>query len=123
MPKLCPPSPQERNPHLLVEGQAPAAASKQASDKAPQSPMNNLGQWRRETAAGESGSEEEFEEDIEDDVLDRDQLKKQSGAILDKGAKKTKKKKRRNARADEGALEEAGRGAKGASSAALGAFA
>jgi len=55
-------------------------------------------------------------------VLDRDQLKKQSGAILDKGAKKTKKKKRRNARADEGALEEA-RGAKGASSAALGAFA
>ena len=118
-----PPSPsQERNPHLLVEEPAPAAASKETSSKAPQSPMNNLGQWRRETAAGESGSEEEFEEDIEDDVLDRDQLKKQSGAILDKGAKKTKKKKRRNARADEGALEEA-RGAKGASSAALGAFA
>jgi len=42
-------------------------------------------------------SEDEFEEDMEEDVMDRSALKKQSTTIVDKGAKK-KKPKRRKAR-------------------------
>ena len=48
-------------------------------------------------AAEEAPSEEEFEEDLEEEVVDRDALKKQSGTILDKATKKTKKKKRKGA--------------------------
>ena len=42
-------------------------------------------------AAEEAPSEEEFEEDLEEEVVDRELLKKQSGTILDKATKKTKK--------------------------------
>ena len=42
-------------------------------------------------------SEEEFEEDLEEEVVDRDALKKQSGTILDKATKKTKKRKGKKA--------------------------
>jgi len=46
----------------------------------------------REGADGEEAlSEEEFEEDLEEEVVDRELLKKQSGTILDKATKKTKK--------------------------------
>mmetsp|Transcript_9250 Transcript_9250/g.22296 ORF Transcript_9250/g.22296 Transcript_9250/m.22296 type:complete len:197 (+) Transcript_9250:1-591(+) len=41
----------------------------------------------------EAPSEEEFEEDLEEEVVDRESLKKQSGSILDKAAKKTKKRR------------------------------
>lgn len=51
-------------------------------------------------AQEEPQSDEEFEEEFEEDVLTRDSVKKQSGALLDKAQKKTKKKKR-NARGDE----------------------
>ena len=44
-------------------------------------------------AAEEAPSEEEFEEDLEEEVVDRDALKKQSGTILDKATKKTKKRR------------------------------
>lgn len=43
-------------------------------------------------AADEPASEEEYEEDLEDDIVDRDTLKKASMAIVDKVAKKSKKK-------------------------------
>ena len=43
----------------------------------------------------EAESDEEFEEDMEEDVMDRNALKKQSTSIVDKGAKKKKPKKRR----------------------------
>ena len=45
-------------------------------------------------AAEDQPSEEEFEEDLEEEVVDRDALKKQSGTILDKATKKTKKRKK-----------------------------
>lgn len=48
-------------------------------------------------AAEDAPSEEEFEEDLEEEVVDRDALKKQSGTILDKATKKTKKKKSKKA--------------------------
>ena len=40
-------------------------------------------------------TDEEFEEELEDEVMDRNALKKQSFQLLDKGAKKKKPKKRR----------------------------
>ena len=43
----------------------------------------------------DNDSEDEFEEDLEEDVMDRNALKKQSTSILDKGAKKKKPKRRR----------------------------
>jgi len=48
-------------------------------------------------AAEEAPSEEEFEEDLEEEVVDRDALKKQSGTILDKATKKTKKRRGKKA--------------------------
>ena len=48
-------------------------------------------------AAEDAPSEEEFEEDLEEEVVDRDSLKKQSGTILDKATKKTKKRKGKKA--------------------------
>jgi hypothetical protein len=48
-------------------------------------------------AAEDAPSEEEFEEDLEEEVVDRDALKKQSGTILDKATKKTKKRKGKKA--------------------------
>ena len=43
----------------------------------------------------EADSDDEFEEDMEEDVMDRNALKKQSIGILDKGAKKKKQGRRR----------------------------
>jgi len=49
----------------------------------------------RDTEGGEEApSEEEFEEDLEEEVVDREALKKQSGTILDKATKKTKKRRK-----------------------------
>lgn len=47
--------------------------------------------------AEEAPSEEEFEEDLEEEVVDREVLKKQSGLILDKATKKTKKRRSKKA--------------------------
>ena len=49
----------------------------------------------KEADGGEENvpSEEEFEEDLEEEVVDREALKKQSGTILDKATKKTKKRR------------------------------
>ena len=60
-------------------------------------PVINNYRVRDLEAAEEAPSEEEFEEDLEEEVVDRDALKKQSGTILDKATKKTKKKKRKGA--------------------------
>jgi len=57
-------------------------------------PVINNYRVRDLEAAEEAPSEEEFEEDLEEEVVDRDALKKQSGTILDKATKKTKKKKK-----------------------------
>ena len=52
----------------------------------------------RDTDGGEEApSEEEFEEDLEEEVVERDALKKQSGAMIDKATKKTKKRGRKKA--------------------------
>ena len=48
----------------------------------------------------EAPSEEEFEEDLEEEVVERDALKKQSGAILDKLNKKARKGGRKKKAAD-----------------------
>jgi len=48
-------------------------------------------------AMEDAPSEEEFEEDLEEEVVDRDALKKQSGSILDKATKKTKKRRGKKA--------------------------
>jgi len=48
-------------------------------------------------AMEDAPSEEEFEEDLEEEVVDRDSLKKQSGSILDKATKKTKKRRGKKA--------------------------
>jgi len=68
----------------------PAAASKK--DMYP--PFERL-------KAEEADTEEEFEEDMEEDVLDRNALKKLSTSITDKGAKKKKPKRRRQRSDDE----------------------
>lgn len=48
----------------------------------------------QDPVAGEDvGSDEEYEEDMEEDIVDRDTLKKQAMSILDKEAKKTKKRR------------------------------
>jgi len=56
-----------------------------------------LNNYRVKDAEGaeEAPSEEEFEEDLEEEVVDRDALKKQSGTILDKATKKSKKGKKK----------------------------
>jgi hypothetical protein len=53
-----------------------------------------------ERAKDNDDSDEEFEEDIEDEVMDRGALKKQSFQLVDKGAKK-KKPRRRRTKADD----------------------
>jgi len=50
----------------------------------------------------EDSAEDEFTEDIEEDVLDREALKKQARVILDKGSKKKKLARKRRPRADDG---------------------
>lgn len=50
----------------------------------------------------EDSAEDEFAEDIEEDVLDREALKKQARSIVDKGAKKKKLARKRRPRADDG---------------------
>lgn len=56
-------------------------------------PVVNNYRVRDADGAEEAPSEEEFEEDLEEEVVDREALKKQSGSILDKATKKTKKRR------------------------------
>ena len=80
----------------LVRDLGEAALNKPSA--LPQEPpvINNY-RVRDIDAAEEAPSEEEFEEDLEEEVVDRDALKKQSGTILDKATKKTKKRKGKKA--------------------------
>ena len=57
-----------------------------------EAPVVNNYRVRDLDVAEEAPSEEEFEEDLEEEVVDRDGLKKTSYTILDKAAKKSKKK-------------------------------
>jgi len=56
----------------------------------------SVGTFERKDEGNES--DEEFEEDREEDVMDRNALKKQSTSIVDKGAKKKGAKKKRRAK-------------------------
>jgi len=91
---------QQRRAPLMSQPQDVLA--KELAQQPPGSPLASMGTWPRAAANGDSGSEEEFEEDMEEDVIDRESLKKASGAILDKRSKKTKKKKKRAMNDDEG---------------------
>jgi chromosome segregation ATPase len=64
---------------------------------APQSEPPVINNYRVKDVDGaeDAPSEEEFEEDLEEEVVDRDALKRQSGALVDKAAKKTKKKSKK----------------------------
>jgi hypothetical protein len=46
----------------------------------------------KEVGEDDAPSEEEFEEDLEEEVVDRDALKKQSETLIDKATGKKKKK-------------------------------
>ena len=75
----------------LVRDLGEAALNKPSSLPLEPPVINNY-RVRDADAADEAPSEEEFEEDLEEEVVDRDALKKQSGTILDKATKKTKRK-------------------------------
>ena len=79
---------------FLEEEQRHAQLLKAQSDYAlkppPPPPSPGMGLTR---SKNEDDSEEEFEEDIEEDVLDREALKRQAQTMLDKKAVKKKKRK------------------------------
>ena len=58
-------------------------------------PVTNNYRVKDLEAAEEAPSEEEFEEDLEEEVVDRDALKKQSQSMLDKATKKQRGKKKK----------------------------
>mmetsp|Transcript_45130 Transcript_45130/g.133360 ORF Transcript_45130/g.133360 Transcript_45130/m.133360 type:complete len:292 (+) Transcript_45130:770-1645(+) len=76
----------------LVRDMGEAALQRNSSLPMEPPVVNN---YRVKDAEGvdEAPSEEEFEEDLEEEVVDRESLKKQSGSILDKATKKTKKRR------------------------------
>jgi hypothetical protein len=71
------------------------AALKKTAELPSEPPVVNNCRVRDAEGAEEAPSEEEFEEDLEEEVVDREVLKKQSGSILDKATKKTKKRRTR----------------------------
>ena len=77
----------------LVRDLGEAALNKPSSLPLEPPVINNY-RVRDVDAADEAPSEEEFEEDLEEEVVDRDALKKQSGTILDKATKKSRGKKK-----------------------------
>jgi len=74
----------------LVREVGEAALNKPSTD-AREAPVINNYRVRDADAAEEAPSEEEFEEDLEEEVVDRDALKKNSTSIVDRQKKKTKK--------------------------------
>ena len=84
------------------------------STAAPPPASPGLGLGSRPRGEGDD-SEEEFEEDIEEDVPDREALKRQAQTMVDKGTKKVKKKKKPKMK-DEGGESPA----KGATSTSMG---
>ena len=78
----------------LVRDLGEAALQKTADVPAEPPVVNNNRVKEGMGGEEEAASEEEFEEDLEEEVVDRDALKKQSGTILDKATKKTKKRKK-----------------------------
>ena len=77
----------------LVRDLGEAALQKTADVPAEPPVVNNNRVKEGMGGEEEAASEEEFEEDLEEEVVDRDALKKVSGQILDKATKKTKKRK------------------------------
>jgi len=67
---------------------------KKTSELPSDPPVVNNNRMRDTEGGEEAPSEEEFEEDLEEEVVDREALKKQSGTILDKATKKTKKRRK-----------------------------
>ena len=80
----------------LVRDMGEAALTK-SHDLPTEPPIVNNCRVRDGDGGEEAPSEEEFEEDLEEEVVERDALKKQSGTILDKATKKTKKRGRKKA--------------------------
>ena len=78
----------------LVRDMGELALKKTAELPAEPPVVNNM-RVRDADGAEEAPSEEEFEEDLEEEVVDREVLKKQSVSILDKATKKTKKRRTR----------------------------
>jgi len=70
------------------------AALKKTVELPSEPPVLNNCRVRDADGPEEVPSEEEFEEDLEEEVVDREALKKQSGTILDKATKKTKKRRK-----------------------------
>merc|ERR1719310_147601 len=74
----------------LVRDMGEAALNK-SQELPAEPPIVNNCRVRDAEGGEEAPSEEEFEEDLEEEVVEREALKKQSGSILDKATKKTKK--------------------------------
>jgi len=94
---------EERHAELMLTSKdaMPKAAlmRQQQAANAAASSMRDLEKSGRE----EDSAEDEFAEDVEEDVLDREALKKQARSIVDKGAKKKKlAKKKARPRVEEG---------------------
>lgn len=81
----------------LVRDMGEAALQKTSSALPLEPPVVNNYRVKDADAVDDAPSEEEFEEDLEEEVVDRDVLKKQSGSILDKATKKTKKRRGKKA--------------------------
>ena len=107
---------------FLEEEQRHATMLKSSADYAlkqqqppPQSPGLGMGTRARQE---DDDEDDEFEEDLEEDVPDREALKKQALSMVDKGTKKTKKKRKPKMKDDDG-----GSPAKGATSTSMGGLA
>jgi len=83
----------------LVRDMGEAALTK-SHELPTEPPIVNNCRVRDADGGEEAPSEEEFEEDLEEEVVERDALKKQSGAILDKLNKKARKGGRKKKAAD-----------------------
>jgi hypothetical protein len=81
----------DRHAELLTTTRAPPVPDMKRPNSRP-----STGLPHREEEEEEDDQEEAFEEELEEDVLDRDSLKQSALALLDKQAKKGKKKKKRS---------------------------
>jgi len=83
----------------LVRDMGEAALTK-SHELPTEPPIVNNCRVRDADGGEEAPSEEEFEEEMEDEVVERDAIKKQSGAILDKLNKKSRKGSKKKKAAD-----------------------
>ena len=88
---------EDEHTDLLLSQTGPSAGALQPLHRA-RTPAGELGLFDRgkdEREADKNDSDDEFEEELEEELLDRNALKKMSTSILDKGAKKKKPRRRR----------------------------